>query len=378
MSAEISTTQKTERIHAIDGLRGYAALMVIFYHSLLIFIDKRPVGHRVGDVLTSSTWSASFPDILLKFLLSLINGQTAVMLFFGISGAVLFRSLKADTASDWLKLPFVFTAKRVVRIYPALIVCLFVFFLINQFVNTLAPATYPAIPIIDVIKNATLYQITLHGASWTLQVEMIAIPFLLLAFALKRWLGIAALFMLLGYSLMVREVSAMGLGSASAYLWMPCFTIGMLAANLYESKAVIESTSKFKWAIFLFLFIFLMTLASPFYLTPFILQIGALFFVITHVMGKEQSALNKFLSLGISQYLGKISYSLYLWNVPLLYIIAYYISGITVSDYYITLGMLTGLVLAAITIPIAHISERYLERIKLPSARKAAPETVTI
>lgn len=366
------TNENHSRIHALDGLRGYAALMVVFYHSILLFMEKRPAGHHPNDLIATNIWSVPSEDIVARILISALNGQTAVIIFFAISGAVLFRSLKANSLKDWLILPFEFTLKRAARIYPALVVCLVCFYGMFEVLHYLRPETFSPFTTKDLIENATLHSITMHGASWTLQVEMLAIPFLLVAFALKRCLGVFALFAVIAYSLLVRDMPSLSMGSASAYLWMPAFAVGMLATELSGSSVIKEATSKLHWAVFLFALFFISIITNPNYASQNTIQFVALFFVIAHVMGGGSSAFKTFLSLPISQYLGKISYSLYLWNVPFLFAIHVYLLNKPVGDNYLAAGIGVGLLLTLITIPVAHLSERYIERsYKLLPQRKS-------
>ncbi len=58
------------RIGALDGLRGWAALVVVVFH------------------FTWEMWGVHFP-VFRQFPASLINGQLAVSIFFTLSGYVL-------------------------------------------------------------------------------------------------------------------------------------------------------------------------------------------------------------------------------------------------------------------------------------------------
>lgn len=82
---------KTNYIPGIDGLRAIAVLAVMLYH-----IDK------------------SF----------LPGGFSGVDVFFVISGYVVSRSLARETALNFYRFTLKFYARRIIRIFPALIVCL--------------------------------------------------------------------------------------------------------------------------------------------------------------------------------------------------------------------------------------------------------------
>jgi peptidoglycan/LPS O-acetylase OafA/YrhL len=77
---------------------------------------------------------------------------------------------------------------------------------------------------------------------------------------------------------------------------------------------------------------------------------GVLGYLIT---SKEQTIINRILSGKILQYLGKISYGLYVWHVSVLFILnKYALTGFIIID----LLLLTGMSIAA-----AHISYKYYE-----------------
>lgn len=82
------------RNHQLDGLRGYAALAVVFFHS--VFFDPTMAGRVLGrDFSELKDWY----DLLAKLLLIIFNGQAAVVIFFILSGAVLFESLQREKGS---------------------------------------------------------------------------------------------------------------------------------------------------------------------------------------------------------------------------------------------------------------------------------------
>ena len=105
----------------LDGLRGYAAIAVVFFHSIL-----GPDPAMVGRVLYQNySKIGSGYDAWAKLALTVLNGQTAVVIFFILSGAVLFDSLQRDRDSGLVPLAVKFFVRRFLRIYPAMAVCLF-------------------------------------------------------------------------------------------------------------------------------------------------------------------------------------------------------------------------------------------------------------
>ena len=83
------------RIRSLDSLRGIAALIVVLHHARLMFPE-------------TPAWIKYTP------LRVLISGQSAVILFFILSGFVLYLTLcSKNVHSSWS-----FAIKRFARIYP--------------------------------------------------------------------------------------------------------------------------------------------------------------------------------------------------------------------------------------------------------------------
>ncbi len=119
------------RNHQLDGLRGYAALAVVFFHS--IFFDPTMAGRVLGrDFSELKDWY----DLLAKLLLIIFNGQTAVVIFFILSGAVLFESLRQREKGSISSVVGKFLIRRFFRIYPALVVCLLTCWVAFYFLTT--------------------------------------------------------------------------------------------------------------------------------------------------------------------------------------------------------------------------------------------------
>lgn len=314
------------RQQSLDGLRGFAALAVIFYHSILMFV---PSGEKVNHLLGNTIFSLSGYESYARFVLALVSGETAVMIFFVISGYVLMRSLNKDeqTHSGYSVFWF-FVLKRTFRIYPALIGCLISMFIIYNGLNILFPHIYPQFEIKDFLTNMTLYEIKVHGATWTLKAEMLAIPFILLAFVLRKYIGIFGVILLGAYSAILFEFPAFGFDYYLISSWLIYFVTGFLVYDLSNTSFVRDLISGKKWILILLGVIFFRPLFSISSLVTKFIQLFCIMILVSSFAGTNLNPLNSFFSKKIPVFFGKISYSLYLWNVIFLNVFLHPVSRI--------------------------------------------------
>lgn len=104
------TSQGTvyRRFTTLDGLRGLAALSVVFYHCLLV----SPRFGTAGERQSGWTWALAHTPLHLFW-----QGGEAVYLFFVLSGFVLTLPFDRDAGSSWSG----YYPRRIVRLYlPAL------------------------------------------------------------------------------------------------------------------------------------------------------------------------------------------------------------------------------------------------------------------
>jgi peptidoglycan/LPS O-acetylase OafA/YrhL len=139
---------------ALDGVRGLAALSVALSHCLLIATGT--------DVLSKTI--VDFPAmtgerIAMRLVALLLPGSAAVMIFFVLSGHVLWASFirRQMTLPD---LPDYLCA-RVFRLFPIVIT------------SVLLIALFTAPPAMDVLANMLLLSTSMNGVLWSLQTEMV-------------------------------------------------------------------------------------------------------------------------------------------------------------------------------------------------------------
>ena len=186
-----SGRKTSARARALDGLRGIAAVVVGFYHAILF--NDHSLLNRVLYVPLQTLHTAR--DIVTKVFLATLNGEISVLIFFVLSGCVLRQSLERRGDQPGRSLVAAFAAVRAVRIYAPLLVCLVFFYA----VSLLHVGSFPRFTPMQLAENATLARIAMHGATWTLRVEMLAVPFIALAWLWRRRFGVVSFVPLLAY-----------------------------------------------------------------------------------------------------------------------------------------------------------------------------------
>ncbi len=256
-----------------------------------------------------------------------------------------------------------FAIQRTFRIYPALIFCLLAIYWISNALHQVSPTRFHTHFSINALwENLFLYKTTLHGASWTLQAEMLAVPFVFFAFCLfqkDRFFWTAFILTLL-YGCLFAFYQPIGLMG---------FFFGFLVL-LPKAKRFFSMLPPG----FAFLFLFFTLSTKHFFpydaglmveLARRFLQGMSVFGLIAFVYYNERGLLIRCLNHPFSQYLGRISYSLYLFNViglhPLIEAMHFYFPDLC-THHSLTAGLGLGLVLSLITLPIADLCYRYIEK----------------
>ena len=333
----------------LDGLRGYAALAVVFFHSIL-GIDPT----LIPRVLFQSPFKIDDSyDRFAKAAITLLNGHTAVAIFFILSGAVLFDSLDREKGGP-LAISAKFAVKRFLRIYPALFVCL----ILCWIAFTLAGMSPP---FWSLLINLTLFDFPINGATWTLNVEAFGALFLLLAYLAYRKIGEAGIILV-------------GALFASAYLpmfkgyliffkpYIYAFALGMLIPTRLGAFVIRYVPSR-SWPVFL---IALLVSRHTIQETVAALLIGLIYY-------RQAGKLGDILAKPFSVFLGSISYSLYLFNVLFLEIINTWLRSMTWAVARpVEVGLVSGLVIVALTVPVAYASLLYIERPSIDLGRRLA------
>lgn len=346
----------TEHIKALDGLRGYAAIIVTFYHAIL-HLDKS----AIYSVLYPAIDQIARPDVALKAALVFLNGSTSVLLFYVLSGTVLCHSLLKHPLN--IKSVVSFLIRRIFRLFPAVMVCMLVMWLMSKFIVFLG-IQFPSISANSALLNALLVKTDLHGPSTSIQVEFLATPFILIfAIVYKRY-SISMALVLLSLAVFAIQKPEIVFNLKNMHANTFVFLAGMMVA-LSELRGVFSKITGYHLMLLLlagFLFRHLVHFES---LPGLIAQVILLASLVGYLRwSTSKTRLHLFLESNLSQFLGKISFSYYLLNVPVLWMLWFISDFFEIFKDYGPLwgGLFSGFVAMMITIPFAYISYKFVER----------------
>jgi peptidoglycan/LPS O-acetylase OafA/YrhL len=353
------------RLTQLDGLRGIAALIVVIFHLSLIaqpFLDTGTVG--------DAWWWMS--DTPLRIA---TNGTQAVLLFFVLSGLVVALPALRDGFS-WKK----YYASRFLRLYlpawGALALAAILIFLIPRDVGNvtsgiwISQANARSTPPLDLLADATLMKVgnSVDNVLWSLRWEIIfslLLPvFVLVAVLLRRsWIA---------FALAMVGCVALTFGTpdhSNALIYLPVFMIGtLMAARLDAIQEWSRRRSRGFWvSAFATSLLFMIASRIFAFATHSNSVLGGVLWSLVGVgaAGIILSAIGfgpfrSFLNRRFTQYLGRISFSLYLIHVPILATLAYLLGD---AQWWIV-----GLVGVPVSIGAATVFHRYVE---VPSQRLA-------
>ena len=323
-------TRVTERMHALDGVRGVAAVVVLLYHLTLM---ARP---RLEETAGLWEWITQSP------LRPLTAGSEAVLVFFVLSGLVV--SIPALSSSfDWLR----YYPSRLIRLYlPVIGAVLFAVALIIFFPRLpgaitpdswLADRVASSVSVGQVIEESSLLPqtYTIVNVLWSLRWEVIfsvLLPvFIVVGLAVRRRRALAAA---LSIALMVvgRVIDV------DALVYLPTFFLGtMIAVHLPELQAWANRVNRrgggLLWGALAAASVGLLIaswLARP--IAPAGSGLSAALWGLAGagaagliVVAIGSPLAKRMLSARLPLWLGRVSFSLYLVHVPVLASVAFVI-----------------------------------------------------
>jgi peptidoglycan/LPS O-acetylase OafA/YrhL len=358
----------TKRNEALDGLRGWLAVSVCLYHGFLI-----PQGNSIFPIFFAPLGETA--SIRRKMILQIINGDFAVCVFFIMSGAVLFGSLKGIARNRRpAAMAMDFSIRRIFRIYPAFIAALCLFGVALWTLGWLFPTIFHVyFNMRQFLSNLSLFKIAMYGASWSLQVELEAVPFLLLGFWIWYRSGDAGLVVYLAIAILARQAPWLTLNLPQLHENLFLFILGMLAIGP-SGKALTEGIGdRVALAIPVIIIIgasiidYRSAMVRPFQGLLATLFIAALLHGRLPLIGAA-------LSTRLSQFLGHISYAFYVINPIFLEINRVVITQVLgwPSDEFLS-ELALGLSATMCSIPLSMICYRYVELPSIQMGKLAFP-----
>lgn len=329
----------------IESLRGLAALMVALGHSLImISVDE------IDNIFAVSVFDfRGIQSSITQVLLIVFNGGAAVTLFFVISGFVLGQSLD-KTTGDRIRDSAAFVLRRIFRIYPALVISLlFVWASLPLLVQAIdcGVGTYwyrriyraPFVAL-DVWENMTFVSADMNAVIWTIKVEVVAAILLPVMHWINRKRAILADFCALSVLIWVSYQS----DYSSSLKWLFVFYLGLALSDKktrLTSVAQALSIHTACWAAILCATRPLLGGHASNATISIGLEAFSAVMIVSSLVYRSESAYCWVLDLGIVKFLGRISYSFYLFHLAILYIIVRSV----LARYQEEMAMVPGLVL---------------------------------
>jgi peptidoglycan/LPS O-acetylase OafA/YrhL len=243
--------------------------------------------------------------------------------------------------------------------------CLIAKFLIFHQINMIKPNTIAAPTPDDLLVNLWLVRFPMHGATWTLFVELAAAPILLLCFFAMRRFGAWALLAFFAYALLaIFQYHALMFNSHELLGGVP-----FLLAGVAIDRGWLTPLMRSRLRVPVLLAALAALLGNVLFVSAyadFKLHYGGLLLSIPLLVGgvyiARDGIVTRFLEAPWSQFFGRISFSLYLWNVPIFELLFVLINPEFAHAHPIEVGMSVGIVTVLITMPVAHLSEIWLEQ----------------
>jgi peptidoglycan/LPS O-acetylase OafA/YrhL len=376
------------RLRALDGLRGVAAMIVVLHHSALL-------NAGVSDVYLDPTRPVvpgSFAAIVTRTPLQLLfSGEEAVLIFFVLSGLVVALPPLSRSDFSWLA----YYPRRLIRLLlpvAAAVALSLIVISVSLHDPSTAPSGwaagssfaridwYEAIRNVDVLIGGATYDNPL----WSLRYELlfsVLLPLYVLVGALigRRWWALA-----LGLA------AAIVVGATVQdpnWVYLPVFMFGtMMAARLADLSSLGRRKPAARGQLVLGIAAVLLgvvLLEARWELTPLrpgsqtvataaqlLSVLGAALIVVVVV---AWAPLGRALEVRPIQWLGRISFSLYLVHVPILIATAWFLRGLA---WYWTpvVAIPAALLIAALfTRFVEGPSHRLSQRVGRAVARRLGP-----
>lgn len=382
------------KIFALDGLRGVAAIFVIFSHITLLICPYLHLGASFDA--NPKSWATHLFNSPFTFF---FKGTSAVMLFFVMSGFVLSYSMIRRGARKGFLLRAVI--KRYFRlnipVASSIILCVILMGLGAFTANLVGPrydlynaytASFEALtPVKDAIYGSIfLGNGTFNYVLWTINIEFFGsiMVYALLALMSSR---------LTMLRIVCLVISVCGIHSGVPFVWgIGLFAVGVFLATfdvVHEGATIRKAGSYILLIVGVYLYGFNSESASyalvnhvldyandkGLQLTKgFIVSIIGTIMIMTCFVISMQPL--KFLELRFFQWLGRLSFSVYLIHTIILAIIAPLV--ITRFSFSLTSIMICAIAVVPITLAVSCLFSKYIDEVAISKSGPIATSILAI
>ena len=335
----------------LESLRGIAALAVLGEHAFLRFQGPELVRFLDGN----GPWSVHpgwFADVIATIV---FPGAAAVSLFFILSGFVLGETLQRSAEQGRYQL---FMLRRLCRILPALWASVLVAAVIwNEFARPVSLA--------EIGRHLWLAETWLNSPLWSLRVELVNSALLPLMWWLCGKLNaggqVAVLLGLLGLSAHTFGVMEIGFSCA--------FWLGLMVRGLGH-QLIGRLTGRSARGLLLVAVVILclsreLALLSGMHIGRLI-AIFPSFYIIAFLTHVPDGWLRSLMQSAPARYLGRISYSFYLFHYPALDLMSLGMVALAGAGYWEAHAVVGQVLLFMLALPttivMASVSWRFIEK----------------
>jgi peptidoglycan/LPS O-acetylase OafA/YrhL len=342
-----------ERLGFLDSLRGFAALYVLLFHFALVPVPKPDVPPWLHSVV--------------------MFGGSGVLLFFVVSAFSLCLTATRHSVGGHLMLSY--SLARLFRIAP-----LYFFMLLLSYCRDgMAFGVWhsPA----KVVLSATFlfnlipgYQDGIVWASWTVGVEAVFYSMFLPIYLWQTTMNrkVVALCVSLAATVIFDRLVAHAIPGADLRIpflnfsfihYVPVFLIGMFAYDVFCARQVDFRHPRLGASLVGLGVLGLVLIGSGFLVVPPLASryVTAVSYALV-LVGLPGSGITVF-DHAVARFLGKISYSIYLWHAPIVFFLSGAYARLDALPGPVTLHFLLDIMLTlAVTIPLSWLSYRIVER----------------
>ncbi|MEP6809432.1 MAG: acyltransferase [Chthoniobacterales bacterium] len=295
----------------LESARGLAALLVAGFHCGQARFTIGETTAQLSKPSAHNSWPV-LESLFHLFVNPVSFPHLGVLFFFVLSGFVLTDSLQKGPRAPGTAGARFFLA-RFFRIYPAIISTVLVFWAAHAlFGLSMDPNGYS---LSSILKNCALLAVNIDGVMWTIQIELLALPLIFLAFFFRQRAGGLALIALTILLCLLAFWGPWGRlvpGPPSRTQWLFLFPFGILAYHFGERFFARMPKSRLTVVFLLSTAVFFLAGSVVHHIWQNIVQAVTAAVVIAILAFGTPIAASAILRTQLLRFLGRVSYSFYL------------------------------------------------------------------